>query len=343
MAKVLANSNHLINVTFTNNHYTVLTRLAKDGFHSSSELSVDLNLSRATIWKYLQNFSELGLEIIAVRGKGYRLKRKLELLSNLQIKENLNHKSLSLLSKLEIHPQIASTNSYLLEVMKTNPQSGYVCFAETQINGRGRRGRQWISPFGANIYLSLSWLFKNGFASISGLSLAVGVAVVRALTDFGIDNIGLKWPNDIYWQDKKLGGVLIEISGESSGKCNAVIGLGLNLYMPEKESSRISQPWTDLDKIITHQIRYSRNYLSALLLNNLLPVIASFETKTFMHYLSEWRGYDCMRGCEVSIYSGQHQFDGVIIGIDDSGLLLLKEITGTIKTFASGEVSFRKK
>lgn len=190
-------------------------------------------------------------------------------------------------------------------------------------------------------YLSLSWIFQQGFSSLSGLSLAVGVALIRALTELGVDNIGLKWPNDIYWHDKKLGGILIEISGESGGECTAIIGLGLNLYLPEKETAAITQPWVDLEKIMP-SIHYSRNDLSALLLNHLLPIVASFETKTFEHYLAEWRDYDCMRGREVTIYRGQQQFDGIIAGIDDNGLLLLKDGAGKIITFASGEVSFRK-
>jgi len=329
-------------VTFTDNHTKILTRLAEDRFYSSAELSADLGLSRSAIWKYLHSFSELGLEIIAVSGQGYRLKRKLELLSVAQIKKALNPKAKSLLSTLEIYPQIASTNNYLLDMVKIKTQSGQVCFAESQTKGRGRQGRQWVSPFGSNIYLSLSWVFENGFASLSGLSLAIGVAVVRALAELGINDIGLKWPNDIYWQDKKLGGILIEVFGESSGECTAIIGLGLNLYLPEKTTATINQPWIDLDKI-TPNTNYYRNALSALLLNHLLPILATFEAQTFQAYLSEWRKYDCMRGREVSLYRGQQQFDGIIVGIDDNGMLLLKEtITQTIKTFASGEVSFRK-
>ncbi len=327
---------------FTDNHTRILTRLAEDRFYSSTELSTDLGLSRSAIWKYLHSFSELGLEIIAVSGQGYRLKRKLELLSVTQIKKALNPKTQSLLSTLEIYPQIASTNHYLLDKMKIKTQSGQVCFAESQTKGRGRQGRQWVSPFGSNIYLSLSWIFENGFASLSGLSLAIGVAVVRALAELGINDIGLKWPNDIYWQDKKLGGILIEVFGESSGECTAIIGLGLNLYLPEKTTATINQPWIDLDKI-TPNTNCSRNALSALLLNHLLPILATFETQTFRTYLLEWRKYDCMRGREVSLYRGQQQFDGIIVGIDDNGMLRLKEtLTQTIKTFVSGEVSFRK-
>ncbi|MDQ7089784.1 MAG: bifunctional biotin--[acetyl-CoA-carboxylase] ligase/biotin operon repressor BirA [Methylococcales bacterium] len=328
-------------MTFTDNHFKILTRLADDCFHSGSKLSAELGLSRSAIWKYCQSFSELGLEVNAVRGKGYRLNRSLDLLSAPQIKKNLTPAVLSSLSALDIYPQISSTNDYLLDAMKLSPQSGHVCFAESQTKGRGRRGRDWVSPFGSNIYLSLSWVFQQGFSSLSGLSLAIGVAIIRALTELGVDNMGLKWPNDIYWHDKKLGGILIEISGESSGECTAIIGLGLNLYLPEKETGLITQPWVDLEKIMP-SMRYSRNGLSALLLNHLLPIVTDFETKTFKHYLTEWRDYDCMRGREVTIYRGKQQFEGTIVGIDDTGMLLLKELSGLITPFASGEVSFRQ-
>ncbi|NOQ35737.1 MAG: bifunctional biotin--[acetyl-CoA-carboxylase] ligase/biotin operon repressor BirA [Methylococcaceae bacterium] len=328
-------------MTFTEKHYKILTILADGDFHSGTELSSALNISRAAIWKYLHSFADSGLEIIALSGKGYKLDRAIELLSDSQIKAELNQQTSALLSTLEIHSQIESTNSYLVECAKSESSLGRVCFAESQTGGRGRRGRQWVSPFGANIYLSLLWQFENGFSAISGLSLAVGVAVVRALSDMGVKNIGLKWPNDIFWQDKKLGGILIEVSGESGGDCSAVIGLGLNLYLPEKETSTITQPWTDLERIIgTHN--YSRNQLASLLLNHLLPIVASFENDTFAAYLQEWRSYDCMQGKAVAIYIGQQQFDGVVAGIDDNGMLLLENKQGEIKTFASGEVSFRQ-
>jgi BirA family biotin operon repressor/biotin-[acetyl-CoA-carboxylase] ligase len=220
--------------------------------------------------------------------------------------------------------------------------SGFVCLAEYQTAGRGRRGRDWVSPFGSNIYLSILWNFQNGAASINGLSLAIGVAVIRALNDLGIDNIGLKWPNDIYWQGKKLAGILIEISGESSGPCHAVIGLGLNFYIPKEQGKSIAQDWVDLNHIISDNSARIRNKLAAVLLNHLMPTIADFEHQTLNAYLDEWRKYDCMQDKEVDIYMGQKVFSGTIKGINNEGLLLLSDHRGELKTFASGEVSFRK-
>lgn len=319
-----------------------LIHLLSDGqFHSGTVLAAALNLSRTAIWKQLESLSsEYGIEITAVSGKGYKLNRPLELLSEAQIRAKLYPYTDELVSNLEIYQQIDSTNRYLVERAQADAKSGLVCFAESQTSGKGRRGRQWVSPFGSNIYLSILWQFQNDPASISGLSLAVGVAVIRALRELGLIEVGLKWPNDIYWQEKKLGGILIEVSGEAGGSCSAVIGLGLNLYLPIKETASIMQPWTDLEHIIGSQ-NYSRNKIAALLLNHLLPVIANFETDALKPYLSEWRSFDVMLNKAVSIYIGNQAIYGVVMGIDDNGMLLMKNAAGEIKTFASGEVSFR--
>jgi BirA family biotin operon repressor/biotin-[acetyl-CoA-carboxylase] ligase len=332
---------------FTDSQKKLLSLLADGKFHSGTVLANTLNISRSAIWKQIESLSsEYGVEIIAVSGKGYKLNRPLELLSETQIKSGLSQQSAELLSNLEIYQQIDSTNRYLVERAQTATASGLVCFAESQTAGKGRRGRQWVSPFGSNIYLSILWRFQNDPASISGLSLAVGVAVIRALRELGLTDIGLKWPNDIYWQQKKLGGILIEVSGEAGGSCSAVIGLGLNLYLPEKETASITQPWVDLEQIRTasplkDSQSCSRNYISSLLLNHLLPVIAHFETDTLQQYLSEWRSYDVMLEKEVSIYIGNQAIDGIVKGINDDGMLLLQNNAGELKTYASGEVSFR--
>ncbi len=325
---------------FTDTQKTLLSLLADGHFHSGTVLAAALNISRSAVWKQIESLAEYGIEIIAVSGKGYKLTRPLELLSETQITAGLTQQAAALLSKLEIYPQIDSTNRYLVECAQHQANSSQVCFAESQTAGKGRRGRQWVSPFGCNIYLSILWQFQNDPASISGLSLAVGVAVIRALRELGLTDIGLKWPNDIYWTDKKLGGILIEVSGEAGGSCSAVIGLGLNLYLPVKETAGITQPWTDLEQIIG-STNYSRNHVASVLLSHLLPVTANFETDTLNHYLAEWRSCDVMLNKAVSIYIGNQAIDGVVMGIDDNGMLLLKNSAGEIKTFASGEVSFR--
>jgi len=318
----------------------ILELLADGEFHSGTELARLLNVSRSAVWKHIAGLADLGLQHSAVQGKGYRLDRALELLTHSGIERYLDNQARALMSSMEIHDQIHSTNSYLMEQGRNNAPAGLICFAEHQTAGKGRRGRQWISPFGSNIYLSILWRFQQGGpAAISGLSLAVGVAVIRALKQHHIEAIGLKWPNDIYSQDKKLGGILIEVSGETDGPCTAVIGLGLNLFLPESEAESITQAWTDLGKI-TGQTTLPRNNLAATLLNQLLPVIAGFESLGITAYIDEWRSYDCLKGRSANLYIGEHALEGIVEGIDESGLLLLKHPNGRIQAFASGEVSF---
>jgi BirA family biotin operon repressor/biotin-[acetyl-CoA-carboxylase] ligase len=325
----------------------ILTLLADGEFHSGTELADVLGISRTAISKQLKGLSESGLQHSAVSGKGYRLDKPLELLAQSKIEAILSDQSKALISALEIHDLINSTNSNLVERSRNNASSGFVCFAEHQTAGKGRRGRQWISPYGSNIYVSILWRFQQGGpASISGLSLAIGVAVIRALkqhlsflgTGTGMD-IGLKWPNDIYSQGKKLGGILIEVSGETDGPCSAVIGLGLNLFLPERQAQTITRAWTDLTKIVGKQ-PLCRNVLAGTLLNQLLPVIAEFETAGIKAYLDEWRNYDCLKGQSATLFIGQQQVEGIVEGIDDNGLLLIKRPDGSVQTFASGEVSF---
>ncbi|MGZ4993040.1 MAG: bifunctional biotin--[acetyl-CoA-carboxylase] ligase/biotin operon repressor BirA [Methylobacter sp.] len=317
----------------------ILNLLADGEFHSGTELAESLGISRSAVWKQLNGLVELGLQHSAVSGKGYRLDNALELLDASQINEAVNGQARRLIASFEIHDQIDSTNRYLVERSQNNALSGSVCFAEYQTAGKGRRGRQWVSPYGSNIYLSILWRFQQGPAAISGLSLAVGVAVIRALKQHQINDIGLKWPNDIYSQGKKLGGILVEVSGETDGPCSAVIGLGLNLFLPKTEAGSITQAWTDLTKV-TGQNRLFRNKLAGSLLNHLLPVIAEYEGVGIKAYLDEWRGCDCLTGKSATLFIGQQQFEGMVRGIDDDGMLLIERPDGRVQAFASGEVSF---
>lgn len=322
----------------------LLLQILADGqFHSGTELAGQLGLSRSAVWKHINGLEEQGIVITAVTGKGYRLHTALELLDQSLIHALLNLATQQCLTELEIHDQIDSTNSYLVALSHTKPDtSAIVCLAEQQTAGKGRRGRQWISPFGSNIYASIVWKFEQGPTNLSGLSLAIGVAVIKALQIHGIQGAGLKWPNDIYWRQRKLGGILVEVSGESDGPCHAVIGLGLNLFLADQDGSEIKQDWVDINEILgqTHQL--SRNQLVATLIEQLLAVISQYTDASFVLYRDQWRQFDCMQGQQVSLYMGNTKIDGTVIGINDDGLLLLQTGSGTVQSFASGEVSFRR-
>lgn len=317
----------------------ILDLLADGEFHSGTEISEALSVSRSAIWKQLNALAELGVEYTAVNGKGYRLNRPMELLKKNEIEQALTKDASSLISAMFIHDQINSTNSFLSEQPNNKTSCGMVCLAEYQTAGKGRRGRQWISPFGSNIYLSVLWKYQSGPAAISGLSLAAGVAAIRALKKFNVDDIGLKWPNDIYWNGKKLGGILVEVSGETEGPCTVVLGIGLNIFVPAKDAKNIDQDWVDLNRIAGHKLP-SRNVIAASFINELMIVIANFDIDGITTYLDAWRSYDCMQGNQATVHIGNQQFSGVVQGVDKNGLLLLTHNDGKMKAYASGEVSF---
>lgn len=327
-------------VAISDKQKQILSLLADGGFHSGTQLAQHLGVSRSAVWKQLAGLeADLGLPYLAVSGKGYRLERPLELLAADTIINGLGPTVQPLLQQLDIFDQIDSTNAYLAKHAQADMPSGSVCFAEHQTAGKGRRGRQWISPFGCNLYVSILWRFQYGYASTSGLSLVIGVAVIRALREMQIAPVGLKWPNDIVSAGKKLGGILLEVSGESEGPCAVVIGLGLNVSVPDSAALHIDQVWTDISKIAPH-LDVGRNRLAALLLNHLFAVLADFETLGLQHYLAEWRRYDCLQGQHATLALAGQPLSGIVHGIDDNGLLLLQHADGKIQAFASGEISF---
>lgn len=297
--------------------YDALKILSDGGFHSGTQLGTALGVSRTAVWKHLHALSELGLDIYAVPGKGYRLAQPVELLDAQAITSAMADDARALLGGIEIHPRLDSTNTYLMQQAGSGLASGYACLAEYQEAGRGRRGRNWVSPFGANIYLSLLWRYTLDPAQLGGLSLAVGVAMARALRAAGVDGIALKWPNDVLWRDRKLAGILLEMSGESFGASTVVVGLGINCRMSKEAGTHITQPWTDLEKILGRHL--SRNALTALLLSEVLPVLRDYQTAGLAPLLDEWQSYDAVRGKTVTLQLPNQSITGVAAGVDRDG------------------------
>jgi len=244
----------------------------------------------------------------------------------------------ALLGELDLHQRIDSTNAQAMRRIEAGIGSGLVCVAEQQTAGRGRRGKPWISPFASNIYMSLVWRFALQPADLQGLSLAVGVAVTDALASCGVRGLQLKWPNDILYEDAKLGGVLIELVGDSKGGCHVVVGVGLNVCMPVAEAADIDQRWTDIAAISA--ALPGRDALLAALLNHLLPLMPDFEARGFAPWRERWLQLDAFSGRQVLVHSGAGAIAGVAAGVDACGDLLLQTDTG-LQTLVGGEVSLR--
>jgi len=316
----------------------ILYALGDGRFHSGQALAHTLGVSRTAIWKHLQVLGELGLEVHAVAGKGYRLAAPLELLRPEAIVAALDPNSHPLLSGLELHLQLTSTNTHLGARASLGLPSGHACLAEYQSAGRGRRGRSWISPFAANIYLSLLWRFSLAPATLGGLGLAVGVAVVRALRQAGLQDLGLKWPNDVIWRGRKLAGTLLEMSGESFGPVAVIVGIGLNVRMPATAGAAIDQDWVDMETALGNTV--SRNALAGMLLHHLLLALRDYQSAGLAPFLEEWRRHDLIAGKAVRLQLPNHTLTGIAQGVDQTGSLLLRD-HGTVTSHAAGEVSVR--
>lgn len=315
-----------------------LLEILTDGeFHSGEELGEELGISRAAVWKQLQKIeSVLSLRFESIKGRGYRLPDGLELLSREQIVEKIPPGYSRL---LYIERQIDSTNRFALDLARAGAGRGCVVLAEQQLAGRGRRGRAWVSPFARNIYCSIVWEFDSGAAALEGLSLAVGVGVVRALSMSGVRGVALKWPNDVLYDQRKLAGILIEMSGDVSGRCQVVVGVGVNVSMASSpDVERIDQPWVDASTVAGRAV--SRNELAANLVVQLLRVLEQFERDGFRGFQGDWAALDCFYGRSVSVHLGDGAIHGVAAGVDDSGALIIDTDVGR-QWFYGGEVSLR--
>lgn len=319
--------------------YQVLNILAQGGFHSGQALGQQLGISRSAVWKHIKALQALGVDCHSVTGKGYRLAQDTELLVREEILAALDADTSPRLSLLECHHEIDSTNAYLMARLG-ELESGSACLAEMQNQGRGRRGRVWASPFARNIYLSLYWRFQADPASLSTLSLVVGVALKRALQDLGVGEAQLKWPNDLLWQGRKLAGILLEMSGEASGDYHVVIGVGVNVNMSQASEAvaEIDQPWVDLASIVGRPL--SRNQVAARLLHHLLQAIRSFEQHGGHSFMAEWRSYDAYANQSVVLHTPAGEVHGIARGVDANGALVLETAQGR-QSFYSGEVSMR--
>ncbi|MCT2529232.1 bifunctional biotin--[acetyl-CoA-carboxylase] ligase/biotin operon repressor BirA [SAR92 clade bacterium H921] len=313
--------------------------ILKDGnFHSGGSLGEQLGVSRTAIWKQLQKLEDMGLPVESVKGTGYRLANGLELLAKTSIVKHLCNAKAQIPRRIEILKSVDSTNKYLHEQTDAD-YSKAVVFAERQTSGRGRRGKAWVSPFAANIYMSILWDFEQGAQALEGLSLGVGVAVRRALVELGIGNVGLKWPNDIYIGDKKLGGILLEMIGDPAGQCSVIVGVGINVAMPSKNTVDIDQPWTDLNSESAMPV--SRNKLAANLTDHIFQLLDSFEVIGFGHYRDEWQDADAFKGRQGTIQTPRDAISGTIVGVDNRGAVQLRLPNGEVQSFIGGELSLR--
>lgn len=319
------------------NKNDLIALLDHEKYMSGEMLSKLLGISRTAIWKHINILKKKGVNVYSVKGKGYKLAEPVYLLDEKEILSTLKSKSVNI-NSLIIIDSLPSTNTFLSQNAHKYPNNT-VCLAEQQTQGRGRNGRQWYSPYASNIYLSLLWKTDLPLNELSTSSICVGLALLSALEKLGILGAKIKWPNDIYYDDKKLAGILIDVKSEINGTHNVVIGIGVNTKMPVNEYVPIDQEWIDLQQI--NADIPERNMIVAVIIDELIGHLHEFADNGLKGFLDTWRRYDYLYGSSVSIMQNSGELVGMAEGIDENGALLVRTVDGKVSVYA-GEVKCRK-
>jgi BirA family biotin operon repressor/biotin-[acetyl-CoA-carboxylase] ligase len=321
---------------FSTTEYKILTLLQDSQCHNGNKLGSQLGISPAAIWKIIKHLIEQGAPIVSLNQRGYQLVAPLLLLNEEIITEEL---PANLQNKFNLHlfSTIESTNSYLKKIPREEKIS--VCCAEKQLQGRGRFGRHWHSPFGENIYLSTRWYFSKDLSSLSCLSLVVSLVILETVHCFlDSPSVMIKWPNDLIWQNKKLSGSLIEIQAESRGLVEVIIGIGLNVNTDTKhQKENVDKPWCSMYEITKQH--FNRNQIIAKLLSNLYEKLDLFDQFGFDYFLNDWEQYDALYGQEISLSTHSGSYRGQALGINATGQLKIQNQQEGIDLYSSGDTT----
>lgn len=317
--------------------FPILRLLADGKFHSGEAIARHFGVSRATVWNALQQAEQLGVRLYSVRGRGYCLPEPVRFVEAERVLAMLGVQRDKF--ALEIHDQIDSTNSYLMRQAAAGARSGTCAVALLQTDGRGRRGRSWQARLGDSLTFSVLWRFDGGAGALSGLSLAVGVALVRALRAVGAEGIALKWPNDVLHGGGKLAGILIELQGDMDGPSAAVIGIGLNLRLSADLRRGIDQPAAGLRDLLTDLP--AADELLGVLLYHLAEVLQAFERDGFSALREEWAASHAYHAQPVRMLMPDGRaIEGTVDDVAADGALLL-DVGGSVQRFSAGEISMR--
>ena len=321
---------------------SLLALLADGKPHSGSGLARTLRISRSAIWKLVGALRDLGVPVESLPRVGYRLPRPVDLLDASVMLAELDRRHI-LVESFDVPLTTPSTNQHLADLDAPSPGAMRVCATEVQSAGRGRRGRTWSAPFGSGICLSVSWQFAEPPPDFSALGLVVGVAVARSLTALGFADVQLKWPNDLVWHHRKLGGILIEMRGEAGGPANVVIGMGINVRMPADARLELAKQnavvLADLHEM-TDRTLPPRNDVIVAVLTELAKVLPVFSQQGLAPFRGDWERFDAIANSAIKVFTQAAPVVGQARGISNDGALLVV-VDGRLHEFVSGEVSVR--
>ncbi|MBT9567275.1 MAG: biotin--[acetyl-CoA-carboxylase] ligase [Thiobacillus sp.] len=319
--------------------FPILRRLSDGRFHSGQDLAREFRLSRASVFNVIRQAQAMGLDVYAVRGRGYQTPRPVDWLDETSIRACLGEAATAF--DVRVVDSVSSTNTALMQAGLQGATSGSVICAEHQLAGKGRRGRRWHAVLGGSLTFSVLWRFENGLQSLAGLSLAAGLAVARALNRLGPHQTRLKWPNDVLMDYRKLAGILVEVQGDLDGAAFAVVGIGLNVSLSPAQRDAVDQAVVDLREM---GVTVARNQLLADCLRELHAVLTVFRQHGFDGLSEDWMALDAYDGKAVSLKLPDRQdIEGVAAGVDTTGALLLRNAKGDVQAYSGGEISLRLK
>ena len=327
----------------TSTRERLLAQLADGELHSGAALAAQMGVSRTAVWKLVADLRRLGIAVESVDRRGYRLERPVELLDPERMRAAACDAGLGLPDALEVLFEVGSTNDQLYAASAPPPGAPRVLFAELQTAGRGRRGRSWLAPFGSGLTFSVAWTFAECPADLSALGLALGVASAEALKSVGAAETMLKWPNDIVWRQRKLGGLLLQLKSEAGGSASIVAGLGFNVALPA--ASRVAlavpgaTPVADLAEVLGLRVP-GRNALAARLVSAMVTALDEFGRAGFAPFAARWAALDSLSGAGVRVSQSGLLLEGIALGADRDGALRV-DVDGRIERVLSGDVSVR--
>jgi BirA family biotin operon repressor/biotin-[acetyl-CoA-carboxylase] ligase len=317
--------------------FPILRRLSDGRFHSGQALAREYGLSRSSIFNLIAQAETMGLSIHAVRGRGYRMPEPVEWLDGNAIAQFMG--PIAGTYTLHVRDSVASTNTELMAAALNGAADGTLLCAEHQQSGKGRRGRQWHSVPGGSLTFSVLWRFESGLQSLAGLSLAVGLAIARAINRHSRHPASLKWPNDVLVGYRKLAGILVEVQGDMHGSAFAVVGVGLNVRLNEAQRDTIDQAVIDLAEM---GVTVGRNRLLADCLRELNDVLGVFRKRGFAALRDDWLALDAFAGKPVELHlPDARRIQGVASGVDETGAFLLRDSHSQQIPYNGGEISLR--
>jgi BirA family biotin operon repressor/biotin-[acetyl-CoA-carboxylase] ligase len=324
-------------------HEALLALLADGALHSGAGLAAQLGISRAAVSRLVGELRQHGVAVESLPRSGYRLPQPVELLDAGRIRGALDARGWRIADRLQVLFETDSTNTFLCDAPAPPPARPRVVFAELQQAGRGRRGRSWLAPFGSGLTFSVAWTFADTPPGLSALGLAVGVGIAEALRTLGVAEAQVKWPNDLVWRGRKLGGLLLQLRSEAGGASSVVAGLGLNVALPAGAREALAvpgaQPVADLGEALGQPLP-SRNDLAAALAAAMLATFDEFARTGFAPFAARWAALDSLAGARVRIAQVDRDVEGEACGTDADGALLLR-VDGRLLRFHSGDVSLR--